>query len=198
MNLNALPGDIFSSVMRVIVAATVAWLACIAFGMLLHRYRKLYQICLPAINFIRQISPFVWLPFAIIFIGLGELPIAVVLFIAMFFPGVIMMYETIESFPQDVYEEALTSGANHWQIFFSIKLPILWGQIVNILRILWSVGWSTVIAAEMLGISRGLGFRLLDFRYLMEYKYMLVYILVIGCIGIFSDLLIRRLGRIYN
>jgi len=143
----------------------------------------------------RQISPFVWLPFAIMLVGLGELPIAVVLFTAMFFPGVVMVFEVIESFPRDVYEEAITSGANHLQLFFRIELPILWKQLVNIFRILWSVGWSTVIAAEMLGVSRGLGFRLLDFRYLLEYKMMLLYIFIIGSIGILSDLGIRRFSR---
>ena len=197
MNLSMLPGDILCSFLRVITAVSVAWIFSIIIGMLLHKYPFAYNVSLPVINLIRQISPFVWLPFVIIFIGLGEFPIGVVLFTAMFFPSVIMMYEAFDSFPQDIREEAMTSGATHWQIVHKIELPVLWNQLVNILRILWSVGWTTVIAAEMLGVSRGLGFRLLDFRYLMEYKLMIIYIIVIGIIGIFSDHLLKQLGKLY-
>jgi len=195
VNYNTILSDILFSFSRVVVATSISWLFCVSIGFFLHKFRSLYNICLPVINFMRQISPFVWLPFAIMLVGLGELPIAVVLFTAMFFPGVVMVFEVIESFPRDVYEEAITSGANHLQLFFRIELPILWKQLVNIFRILWSVGWSTVIAAEMLGVSRGLGFRLLDFRYLLEYKMMLLYIFIIGSIGILSDLGIRRFSR---
>ncbi len=195
MNIATLMNDICWSFGRVAFASVISWLCCICVGIVLHKFRLLYKIFLPLINFLRQISPFVWLPFAILLIGLGEIPIAIVLFTAMFFPGVIMVFEAIESFPRDIHEEAVTSGANHFQMVFLIELPVLWKQLVNIFRILWSVGWSTVIAAEMLGVSRGLGFRLLDFRYLLEYQSMLIYIAVIGVIGIASDRLILRFTR---
>jgi ABC-type nitrate/sulfonate/bicarbonate transport system permease component len=195
MDWTRLLTDICWSFGRVAVAALVSWLCCIGLGIALHKHRILYKLFLPLINFVRQISPFVWLPFAILLVGLGEIPIAVVLFTAMFFPGVIMVFETIDSFPRDVYEEAVTSGANHLQLVFLVELPIIWKQLVNIFRILWSVGWSTVIAAEMLGVSQGLGFRLLDFRYLLEYRNMLIYIAVIGLIGVASDRLIRSFTR---
>jgi len=194
MNLKYLTEDIIFSLLRVLISAVLSWILCLLIGVLLHRYKLLYRIALPVINFIRQISPFVWLPFAIMLIGLGEIPLGIVLLIAMFFPGVIMVYEAIDAFPKDIYEEAVTAGANHLQLILFVELPLLRKNLVNIFRILWSVGWSTVIAAEMLGVKSGLGFRLLDFRYLLEYKSMCVYILIIGTIGIFSDRVISYLG----
>jgi NitT/TauT family transport system permease protein len=193
MDMTMVFTDIGYTTSRVAVTAIVSWLGCLGIGLLMHKFRLVNLICLPVVNFLRQISPFVWLPFAIILFGLGELPIGVVLITAMFFPGVIMMFEAIGSFPKDVYEEAITAGAHSHQLFFRIELPMLWNQLINIFRLLWSVGWSTVIAAEMLGVSKGLGFRLLDFRYLLEYKSMLLYIIIIGLIGIMSDRLFRRL-----
>lgn len=198
MKLEFLLTDILYSLSRVFVVCTLTWILCVISGLILHKYRILYKICLPVINFFRQISPFVWLPFAIIIAGLGELPIGIVLFTAMFFPGVIMVYETIDSFPKDVYEEAITSGANRRQLFLKIELPMLRKQLINIFRILWAVGWSTVIAAEMLGVSNGLGFRILDYRYLLNYKLMLVYIVVIGIIGVVSDYAFRKIAAVYD
>ncbi len=184
--------DIAYTLSRVITTTILAWIGSLGIALLMHRFKMLHNICLPAINFLRQISPFVWLPFAIILFGLGEAPIVVILFTAMFFPGILMMFEVIGGFPGDIREEAITSGAHSYQLFFRIELPMLWNQLMHIFRIQWSVGWSTVIAAEMLGVSQGLGFRLLDFRYLLDYKFMLIYIVIIGVIGILSDQLIRR------
>jgi len=194
MEVNVILTDLVHSLLRVLISTLTAWICSIGTGVLLHKVRCLYRLLLPVINFFRQISPFVWLPFAIMLVGLGELPLGVVMFAAMFFPGVIMVFEVIDAFPRDVYEEAMTSGANTVQLLLEIELPILWKQLVNVFRLLWSVGWSTVIAAEMLGVSKGLGFRLLDFRYLLDYKMMLVYILIIGVIGIASDRLIRTIS----
>jgi len=196
ITLNTIVTDIISTFLRVAVATVLSWLLCLSIGSALHWKRFLYRLSLPAVNFLRQISPFVWLPFAILLFGLGELPIGVVLISAMLFPGIIMVFETLEGCPSDICEEALTAGAGHWQLILQIKLPVLKKQLVDVFRLQWSIGWSTVIAAEMLGISGGLGFRLLDFRYLLEYRLMLIYIAIIGAIGIISDLLLRRLtGR---
>lgn len=194
MEVNVILTDLVHSLLRVLISTLTAWICSIGTGVLLHKVRCLYRLLLPVINFFRQISPFVWLPFAIMLVGLGELPLGIVMFAAMFFPGVIMVFEVIDAFPRDVYEEAMTSGANTVQLLLEIELPILWKQLVNVFRLLWSVGWSTVIAAEMLGVSKGLGFRLLDFRYLLDYKMMLVYVLIIGVIGIASDRLIRTIS----
>jgi len=180
---------------RVLVTVLISWLLALSIGMVLHKIKKIYSICLPGINFFRQISPFVWLPFAIILVGLGEVSIGMIMIVAMLFPGIVMVFETLDSFPRDVLEEAVTSGAGQVRILLHIELPMLWKQFINIFRILWSVGWSTIIAAEMLGVSRGLGFRLLDFRYLLEYRNMFVYIFVIGTIGIICDRFFRLLAK---
>ena len=140
MSLNSIFLDSFYSLVRVMVASVLAFLISLVIGSALHRHRRYYILFLPFINFIRQISPFVWMPFAIIFVGLGELPIAVVLFTAMVFPGIIMIYEVIDSFPDDLYEEALTAGANEKEIFLSIKIPMLRNQFINVFRFQWSMG----------------------------------------------------------
>ncbi|MFO7659467.1 MAG: ABC transporter permease subunit [Candidatus Cloacimonadaceae bacterium] len=194
MEFNTIITDILYTLSRVVITTLISWICSIGTGVLLHKIRFLYRLLLPVINFFRQISPFVWLPFAIMLVGLGEFPIGIVLFTAMFFPGVIMVFEIIDAFPKEVYEEAVTSGASHLHLLLKIELPILWKQLINVFRLLWSVGWSTVIAAEMLGVSRGLGFRLLDYRYLLEYRMMLIYVLIIGIIGIASDRLIRAIS----
>ncbi len=189
--------DSLLTISRIAVAALISWLTAITTGLLLAKYRLLYKVFLPVLNFFRQISPIAWLPFAIIVFGLGELPIQFVLITAMYFPAVLMVYEALHLFPRDILEEAKCSGAHGLQLIWQIEIPVILPQLIDIFRILWAVGWSTVIAAEMLGVSQGLGFRLLDYRYLLAYQPMLVYLAVIGSIGVFSDLLIKKAKHIF-
>ncbi len=70
-------------------------------------------------------------------------------------------------------------------------MPLIVGSLFNLFRIIWGLGWATIIAVEMLGVNSGLGFRLLDFRYLLKYPDMLFYVIIMGTIGIFIDYLLR-------
>jgi NitT/TauT family transport system permease protein len=190
--------DIRFSLVRVFIAALLAWILAVVSGWVLVKSRWCYHLLLPVINWNRQLSPFVWLPFAIMIFGLGELPILAVLFIAMYFPATLMVYEIFGSFPRELYDEAICSGAHGIGLLMRIELPVVLAQLINVWRIMWAVGWSTVIAAEMLGVSSGLGFRLLDFRYLLAYPQMLFYMLVIGLIGVVSDLAFKKLQTRYS
>ena len=113
------------------------------------------------------------------------------MFITLFFPTLIASISTFSDIPSEYLDEAQVSGANQFQIFFRIELPLIIGSLFNLFRIIWGLGWATIIAVEMLGVNSGLGFRLLDFRYLLKYPDMLFYVIIMGTIGIFIDYLLR-------
>ncbi len=187
--------DILLTFFRVVSATLISFITAIVLSLLLQKYSTVYRVSLPLMNFFRQISPLAWLPLAIIVFGLSELAVGSILFVALFFPAVIMCLELFRSLPREIIEEARVSGAHGWDLIRHIKLPLAAEGLLNILRILWGVGWSTVIAAEMLGVSAGLGFRILDFRYLLEYKKMLIYIIVIGLIGVITDYGLKKVNQ---
>ena len=150
---------------------------------------------MPAINFVRHISPFAWFPFAVIWFGLGEAPVLFVLFVTLYFPALIAVAEAFSIIPQNCLDEARVSGANNLQLFLNIELPLSAVALVNLYRILWGLGWTVVIAAEMLGTSVGLGYRLLDFRYLLFYEEMIVYLILMGVVGVLVDFLLQTLVK---
>ncbi|MCF7918565.1 MAG: ABC transporter permease subunit [Candidatus Cloacimonetes bacterium] len=190
--------DILISFLRVTIIAIIAWLAAIFLGKLLHQLHWLKIMFLPAVNFIRHISPFAWLPFALIWFGLGETPAAFILFTALFFPAIIMTTEMFEQIPVEYIEEAHICGASNWQKYIFVELPLLKTEFINLFRVLWGLGWTTVIAVEMLGVKNGLGFRLLDFRYLLQYENMIVYLIIMGGVGILVDYLLLRVITYYK
>ncbi len=172
---------------RVLLWTSISWGLSICLGYLCYRSRFMYHLLLPIINLFRHISPFCWLPVIIILWGIGEVSVGLVLLLSMLFNGILLSVEIYHNVPSSIIEEACLSGADNYGIARHILLPIAIPELLNLYRILWSVGWTAIIAAEMLGVSTGMGYRLLDFRYLLQYNEMMVYIAIIGAIGIATD-----------
>jgi len=187
VSISTLVSDLGISFVRVTLAALLAWITAIVAGALLNNHHHLRTLCSPLINLIRHISPFAWFPFAIIWFGLGERPIAFVLIITLFFPALVAAREIFADIPREYLDEAKVCGANMLQLFMHIEIRLTVVPLINLLRILWGLGWTAVIAVEMLGTAKGLGYRLLDFRYLLYYEEMILYIVVMGAIGVLVD-----------
>jgi len=185
--LNFLGRDIAASLSRIALSVGLAWLLSIIVGYFLHKSRRMYQLLNPSLNFLRNISPFAWLPFAIIWFGLGESPIFFVMFITIFFPAIISALSIYESIPRELLDEAAVNGTHGFNLFWHIEMPLALPKLVYSFRILWGLGWGTIVAAEMLGVTSGLGFRLLDYRYLLKYENMVIYLLVMGVMGVLLD-----------
>ena len=190
--------DLATSFLRVTIVAIIAWLIGILGGYLLHYSASLNDLFLPIINFIRHISPFAWLPFAIIWFGLGEGPVMFIMFITLFFPTLIASSGHFSSLPHEYIDEGHVLGASQLQMFLHIELPLTLPALLNLFRIIWGLGWTVIIAAEMLGVSSGMGFRLLDFRYLLKYPEMLIYFIIMGFTGILVDSILKILINSYN
>lgn len=193
LSFDTLVKDVVYSFLRVSVTALLAWICAIFIGYLMHSFKPLFNLLITSVNFIRHISPFAWLPFAIIWFGLGETPVAFILLVTLFFPALIAIINTFSNLPAEYLEEADVLGASKLQKFLRIELPLAKKDLLNTLRIIWGLGWTTVIAVEMLGVNIGMGFRLLDFRYLMNYPAMILYIIIMGLIGVLVDFLLRKL-----
>lgn len=182
--------DLVHSLGRVVLATVVSFFLGLIMAYLCYRDRSLHKIILAPVNFLRHISPFCWLPLIILLAGIGEVSVAAVLILAMLFNAVVIGIGIFQSLPGDVLDTAALDGAFGLALLRDIELPLLRAQFIDLFRVLWSVGWTALIAAEMLGVQSGLGYRLLDFRYLLMYKEMILYIALIGVIGIVTDYLL--------
>jgi ABC-type nitrate/sulfonate/bicarbonate transport system permease component len=181
---------------RVAAWTLLSWLTGLSLGFVCYKVKLLEHLLLPVVNFMRHISPFCWIPLIILAAGIGELAVGVTLFISLVFHSVIISLELFRSIPRIVLEQANIDGAGGLYLFTHIEVPICLTGSLDIFRVLWGVGWSAVIAAEMLGVSSGMGYRLLDFRYLLRYQDMMLYIVVIGSVGIATDYLLKTVKGI--
>lgn len=127
--------------------------------------------------------PIAWIPFVILFFGIGEFSAYVIVFIGAFPPIFTSSYEGAESVPLVVRNCAKSMeiiGARYlWQIIFRAALP----QMFTGVRVGVSMGWMSVIAAEMISGQSGLGYSIQLNRLNMQYDLMTVDIVCIGIIG---------------
>lgn len=198
ISLDQLFTDLLISFIRTTLITITAWLFGIVGGYLLHHSGIINDLFLALINFIRHVSPFAWLPFAIIWFGLGETSVFFIMFISLFFPSLIATADHFSNLPHEYIDEGNVLGASTFQMFIHIELPLALPSLFNLFRIIWGLGWTVIIAAEMLGVDSGMGFRLLDFRYLLKYPQMLLYFIMMGFTGIIFDMILKKLITLYN
>lgn len=194
--------DFEISLIRVITSMLVSFVSGSIIAYLLYHYKIMNQVFSGSFCFIKQVSPFAWLPLIIIFWGIGELAVFMTMLISMIFPAIIFCRDVYQKLPKSILDEAFSAGSEGIYHLTHILIPLSIPGFIACLRLLWSIGWHTIIAAEMLGVSDGIGFRLLDFRFLYRYNEMLIYIFLIGSLGFLVDGLLQyfehKLHHEYN
>ncbi|MBA3463904.1 MAG: ABC transporter permease subunit [Deltaproteobacteria bacterium] len=151
---------------------------------------------LPWINFFRSLSPIAWIPFAIIWFGVGDPPAIFIIFIAVFFQIALATSAAVATVPKIYYRVAEDMGLSDADILFHITLPAIMPQLVTALRVAIGVAWMVVVAAEMIAVRSGLGYLIVDARNGLRMDLVVCGMITIGAIGIGLDILFSRLTKI--
>ncbi len=171
------------------------WLA-IPLGLLIGRGARARAALLPWVNFFRALSPIAWIPFAIIWFGVGDLPATFIIFVATFFQIVLATAAAAGSVPRVYYRVAEDLGLRGRDVLLRVTLPAIMPQLVGALRVAIGVAWMVVVAAEMMGVGSGLGFLIIDGRNALRWDLVVCSMITIGAIGIGLDIAFARLARI--
>jgi len=151
-------------------------------GVLMFRYDNFKTSVQPVIESIRGVPALTLFPLLIVLFGLGTFSRVFVIFWTAY-PAVVL--STINSLNIDtsVVDAARTSGSGEWRIIYSIRIPMATQGIITGLRIGVGGGWIGLVAAEMLGATRGLGHFLLWSAQSFQFDRVYATIIVIAFIG---------------
>ncbi|UCG38403.1 MAG: ABC transporter permease subunit [bacterium] len=127
--------------------------------------------------------PIAWIPFVILLIGVGEFSAYTIVFIGAFSPVFTSAYEGAESVPVAIRRTARSMEITGLSYLWRISLPASLPQIFTGVRVGLSMGWMSVIAAEMISGQSGLGYSIQLNRLNMQYGMMTVDMFLIGLIG---------------
>ena len=158
-------------------------------------YKPVRNIIEPWIQFVRNIPPLAYVPLIVITAGVGRKPQIIVITIATFLTMCITIYQGIVNIDETLIKAARVLGATDKDIFVRVLAPASLPFILTAVRLGASVALTTLIAAESTGAFAGLGMRIRSLNNNFETKPMLLYIIIIGIIGITVEKLIKLLER---
>lgn len=189
-----LPRHIVASLVRVGVGLGMAVLVAVPLGLLLGLHRKLELTTSAVFQFVRMISPLSWMPIAVMVFGVGDLPVFFLLTIAAVWPILLTTITAVRQVEPLFIQVARSFAAEPLEIVTRIILPAIRPALLASIRVAVGLIWVVLVPAEMLGVSSGLGYLILDCRDRLAYGELMGVLLVIGLIGWALDASLRQLS----
>jgi taurine transport system permease protein len=149
----------------------------------------------PPIEFYRPIPPLAYLPLMIIWFGIGETSKVLLIFLSVFAPIALGARAGVRSAAIEQIHAAYSFGATRWQVMRRVILPSAMPEILTAMRIGIGFGWTTLVAAEMVAATKGLGYMVLSASQFLQTPTVIMGIFVIAAIAYAFDMLMRFLER---
>ncbi|MDF3152620.1 ABC transporter permease subunit [Mesorhizobium sp. XAP10] len=150
----------------------------------------------PLLEFLRPIPPLAYLPLVIIWFGIGEPSKILVITISMLAPVALSTASGVRGVSQERINAARSLGATQRQVVRHVILPSALPSILTGLRIALGAGWSTLVAAELVAATRGLGFMIQSAAQFLVTDVVVMGILVIAAIAFVLEFTLRRIERV--
>ena len=179
------------SAMRVFGAFALAVVTAIPVGVLMGVNRVVRGIFDPIVEFYRPLPPLAYRPLVVLWLGSGESSKIVLIYLAMFAPLALSARAGVRAVAIEQIHAAYSMGATRSQVLWHVIAPAALPDILTGMRIAIGFGWTTLVAAEMVAATAGLGFMVLSASKFMVTDVVIMGILVIGALALAFDMLMR-------
>lgn len=184
------------SLMRVMAGFIIGSVVGIALGLLMGWYKLAEAIFNPLFRIIRPIPPIAWIPISIVWFGLGESAKIFLIFLAAFANTTLNSMAGAKNIDPEIVNAARMLGASERKIFTTIVLPASVPSIFAGLQVAVSSGWATVLAAEMVRSSEGLGWMIVAGMNNNDMVQILSGIVMIGIVGFILAIIMRKAEKV--
>jgi len=184
-----------ASLSRIGLGLGFAVLTAVPVGIAIGSSRIARGILDPLIEFYRPIPPLAYLPLIVIWCGIGELSKVLLIYLAIFAPIAIATATGVRTVDPAKLRAAQSLGATRAQLIRHVILPSALPDILTGVRIGLGVGWSTLVAAELIAATSGLGFMVQSAAQFLVTDVVVLGILVIALIAFAMEMGLRALQR---
>lgn len=185
----------WASLRRVALGLLIALGVGLPLGLLVGSWQGFDRLWSTTFQFLRMISPLSWMPLAVMLLGVGEAPVVFLVAFAALWPIVLNVAAGIRAIDPMWLTLADSLGANRRERLLNIVVPAIAAHLLTGIRLAIGLIWVVLVPAEMLGVTAGLGYFVLDTRDRMAYGELMASILVIGLLGFLLDWLARQAHR---
>ncbi|CDF97157.1 MULTISPECIES: taurine ABC transporter permease TauC [unclassified Pseudomonas] len=184
-----------ASLGRIGLGLLLAVLTAVPVGIAIGSSRIARGVFDPLIEFYRPIPPLAYLPLIVIWCGIGELSKVLLIYLAIFAPIAIATATGVRTVDPAKVRAAQSLGATTAQLIRHVILPSALPDILTGIRIGLGVGWSTLVAAELIAATSGLGFMVQSAAQFLVTDVVVLGILVIALIAFAMEMSLRAVQR---
>lgn len=187
--------NIAVSLARSLGAFACAIVIGVPLGLLMGMSEPLAAALNPFVQFLRPLPKIALIPLAVVWLGIGEASKFFLIFIATFLSVVVGAQAAVERLARARIRVAQTLGASPRQIFLRVVLPDTLPDLFTTVRLSVGIGWTSLIAAEMVAANAGLGWMVMNASAYLRTDIVMLGILLLGGIGYLLDLILLGLQR---
>jgi ABC-type nitrate/sulfonate/bicarbonate transport system permease component len=186
-----LPQHLASSFVRFALGFLLAAAVGIPLGLLMGWFRWLDDVITPIFDMLRFIAPIAWVPFAALWFGTGIGGPIMIIFAGAFPPCLINAYRGARFVNRNLVEAAQMLGTPNSRIVSELLLPASIPSIVAGLRVSAGLAWQSLIGAELIVASTGVGFMMVQAQGNVSTPTVMACMISIGVIGMIIDVTLR-------
>jgi NitT/TauT family transport system permease protein len=183
---------LLSSLRRFAMGFGLAVAVGIPLGLLMAWFRWVDRIVTPAFEAVRFVAPIAWVPFAALWFGTGIGGPVLIIFMGAFPPVLINTYRGARQVDRKYIEASQMLGASAWRGMTEVLLPAAVPSIVAGLRISAGLGWQSLVGAELIVASSGVGYLMVKGQASVSTATVMCGMLAIGLVGLLIDVALRR------
>ncbi|WP_425126977.1 ABC transporter permease [Burkholderia gladioli] len=187
-----------TSLRRIAAGLGCALLVGVPAGFAIGRLRWLEHALSPTLQFLRMISPLSWMPVAVMSLGVGDRAVIFLLAFAAVWPLILSTSAGVAQLDRRWIELGRSLAATRAEMLWHIYVPGIAAHVLTGVRLAIGILWIVLVPAEMIGVSSGLGYLILDTRDRLAYSELAAVILVIGVLGFALDMAARSLAARLN
>jgi NitT/TauT family transport system permease protein len=184
---------LLSSLQRFGLGFVLAVVVGIPLGLLMAWFRWIDRLVTPWFEAVRFVAPIAWVPFAALWFGTGIGGPVLIIFMGAFPPVLINTYRGAKQVDRKYIEASQMLGASHWRSMTEVLLPAALPSIVAGLRISAGLGWQSLVGAELIVASSGVGYLMVKGQAAVSTATVMSGMAAIGVVGLLIDVALRRL-----
>jgi len=186
-------GHIWDSFLRVFLGLTLGIIFGVPLGIFMGLNRFAKGFFDPLVELYRPVPPLAWAPLVITVFGIDNVGKVFLLFMVSFSIMIISARAGASGTQLSKIHAAHSLGASRWQILREVIFPNSLPEILTGVRVAVGVCWGTLVAAEFLAGTTGIGFVENVARKYMQYEVIWITIFVMGMLGLLFDVTLRKI-----
>lgn len=179
---------ILVSVARAVTAFVAAAATGIPIGLLMGMFPVFNAVLDPFVQFLRPLPKLALIPLVIVWFGIGEFSKFLLIYLATFLTVVVSAAAAVMSVKQGRLRVAQALGLTRFQMFRHVIFPSVLPELFTGVRVGIGIGWTTLIAAEIIASSSGLGWMVMNASEYLRTDVVMLGIILLGITGYFIDL----------